>query len=396
MSSVIFVYALDGGLFNALAHSTHKLVSPETYPCKLCSLTNDVLGAKREWAQFIGGIGVTTEFLHHNEFAERHPDPAARHGLPAVFLSTGNGPPEVLITDAELVPCRDLGALIALVRERVKQTRVQAVASACDRVGDPAESPLEFERTCESSPPPRDGAASSVPDGPVAGKRRTSRSLLCSLAGLWQGAKRTLAGRTATPDVDAPRLRSEVRKLYARVATDPGGAFHFHRGAEYAVITLGYDRAELDALPQASTESFAGVANPHLVDPLRLGEVVLDIGSGSGTDLLLAARRVGPSGRAIGVDMTDEMIRRCHAAIAESGLQNVEVRRGDAENLPVDDATVDAVTSNGVLNLVPGKERAFREIYRVLRPGGRLLLGDIVVSAPLAPQMVRNIDLWTG
>jgi arsenite methyltransferase len=217
-----------------------------------------------------------------------------------------------------------------------------------------------------------------------------------TLAGATGPRHTGLVSSMSSTDLDARRLRSAVEKVYARVATDPGGAFHFHRGAEYAVTMLGYDREELAALPEASTQAFAGVANPHVIDPLRPGEVVLDIGSGSGTDLLLAARRVGPSGHAIGVDMTGEMLARCRVSIVGSGLENVELRAGDAENLPLDDATVDAVISNGVLNLVPGKERAFREIYRVLKPGGRLMLGDIVVSASLPQNMRFNIDLWTG
>lgn len=197
-------------------------------------------------------------------------------------------------------------------------------------------------------------------------------------------------------DLDVPRLRSEVGKLYTRLATDPDGKFHFHRGAEYAVTKLLYDWTELAEIPVSSTETFAGAANPHLIEPLRPGVAVLDVGCGSGTDLLLAARHVGPSGRATGVDMTEEMLERCHSSVAELELDNVELRLGEAENLPLDDAAVDVVISNGVLNLVPDKERAFREIYRVLRPSGRLLLGDIVVRSVLPSAMACNIDLWTG
>lgn len=198
----------------------------------------------------------------------------------------------------------------------------------------------------------------------------------------------------SSADLEDPRIRQAVEKLYTRVATDPDGKFDFHRGAEYAVTKLGYDRAEIAAIPEAATRSFAGVANPHVIDPLRAGETVLDVGSGSGTDLLLAAHHVGPRGRAIGVDMTEEMVKRCHASIAELGLENVEVRCGSVEHLPLDDAMVDAVISNGVLNLVPDKAQALREIYRVLRPGGRLLLGDIVVSATFLQKVIRNADLW--
>jgi SAM-dependent methyltransferase len=197
-------------------------------------------------------------------------------------------------------------------------------------------------------------------------------------------------------DLDVPRLRSEVGSLYARLATEPGGKFHFHRGAEYAVTKLLYDSSGIAEIPASSTEAFAGAGNPHLIEALRAGETVLDVGCGSGTDLLLAARNVGPRGHAIGVDAIEEMLERCRTSIAGLGLNNVELRLGEAENLPADSASVDVVISNGVLNLVPDKERAFREIYRVLRPGGRLQLSDIVVRSALPHAMACNIDLWTG
>jgi ubiquinone/menaquinone biosynthesis C-methylase UbiE len=184
--------------------------------------------------------------------------------------------------------------------------------------------------------------------------------------------------------------------MYARVATDPGGEYHFKRGPEYAAAVLGYDRAELASLPSSATESFAGVANPLAIAPLAPGETVLDIGSGGGMDLLLAARRVGAGGRAIGVDMTAEMRERASRAAREAGLENVEIYAGDAESLPVEDSSVDVVISNGVLNLVPNKEQAFAEIARVLKPGGRLQLGDIVVQQELDEDTRSDIDLWTG
>ena len=196
--------------------------------------------------------------------------------------------------------------------------------------------------------------------------------------------------------IDTHRLRCEVEKLYARVSAEPNGEFHFHRGIDYAVEKLQYDRTELEALPLASTEVFAGVANPHIIEQIREGEDVLDVGCGGGTDLLLAARRVGPTGRAFGVDMTEQMLERCKTSASECGMQQVEVRRGDAENLPIDSGSVDVVMSNGVLNLVPDKAKAFREIHRVLRPGGRLLFGDIVVGFTLPARLANNIDLWTA
>ena len=198
------------------------------------------------------------------------------------------------------------------------------------------------------------------------------------------------------PDLDTQVLRSEVSKVYARVATDPAGDFHFHRGPAYAADVLGYDPAELATLPEECTASFAGIANPISIAPILPGETVLDIGCGAGTDLLLAARRVGPKGRAIGIDMTETMRNRAIQAAATAGLANVEVRRADATVLPLQDASIDVVISNGVLNLVPEKEKGFREIWRVLRPGGRLQLGDIVLDVGLGEDARRNIDLWTG
>jgi arsenite methyltransferase len=197
-------------------------------------------------------------------------------------------------------------------------------------------------------------------------------------------------------DLDTQVLRSEVSKVYSRVANDPNGDFHFHRGPAYAAQFLGYDPVELAALPAECTASFAGIANPHAIAPILPGETVLDIGCGAGTDLLLAARKVGPGGRAIGVDMTEAMRDRARVSAAAAGLTNVEVHRADATALPLPDVSVDVVISNGVLNLVPEKEKAFIEIRRVLRPGGRLQLADIVLDAELGEDVRRNIDLWTG
>jgi len=197
-------------------------------------------------------------------------------------------------------------------------------------------------------------------------------------------------------DLDTKVLRSEVSRIYSRVAADPEGEFHFHRGPAYAVDFLGYDPAELAALPDECTASFAGIANPHTIAPIRPGETVLDIGCGAGTDLLLAARHVGPGGRAIGIDMTEAMRDRASGSAAVAGMTNVEVYLADATAIPIQDANVDVVISNGVLNLVPEKEKGFQEIHRVLRPGGRLQLADIALDEELGEDARRNIDLWTG
>jgi arsenite methyltransferase len=201
---------------------------------------------------------------------------------------------------------------------------------------------------------------------------------------------------TCPADLDTRRLRDEIQSIYARVADDPAGDFHFHRGPAYAAELLGYDLAALATLPPDSTASFAGVANPHRMGPLGEGAVVVDIGCGAGMDLLLAARSVGPRGRAIGVDMTEAMAARARAGAKSATLDNVEVRLGDAMALPLDDASVDVVISNGVLNLTPDKSVAYREVFRVLRPGGRFLYADIALGAELSEATRRDIDLWTG
>lgn len=197
-------------------------------------------------------------------------------------------------------------------------------------------------------------------------------------------------------DFDVATLRAEVQTMYSRVATSPDGEFHFHRGPRYAARMLGYDPTELAALPAEVTSSFAGVGNPHAIAAIPAAATVVDIGCGAGTDLLLAARRAGPGGRAIGVDMTEAMRQRAIGGARAAGLENVEVRSGDATRLPIDADSVDVVISNGVLNLVPEKERAVAEISRVLTPGGRVQIADIIIGEVLPDSALRDIDLWTG
>jgi arsenite methyltransferase len=201
---------------------------------------------------------------------------------------------------------------------------------------------------------------------------------------------------TCPIDLDKLMLRREISAMYARVAMAPEGAFHFHRGPGYAAAMLGYDTRELDRLPASVAARFAGVGNPHAIAPLSAGATVVDIGCGGGMDLLLAALHVGPAGRAIGVDMTAEMREQAQAGAKALALTHVDVRDGDATQLPIDDGSVDVVISNGVLNLVPLKERAIAEIARVLRPGGRLQIADIVIGEELPESALRDIDLWTG
>ena len=196
--------------------------------------------------------------------------------------------------------------------------------------------------------------------------------------------------------LDTARLRAEVQSMYTRVASHPDGDFHFHRGPQYAADRLGYDPSELAKLPATVTASFAGVGNPHLIQALEPGAVVLDMGSGAGTDLLLAAMRIGNTGRAIGIDMTESMAARARAGAQAIGLDTVDVRLGDATALPVGDHSVDVLISNGVFNLVPDKEQALSEMFRILKPGGRLQLADIVLGAELDETARRDVDLWTG
>jgi SAM-dependent methyltransferase len=197
-------------------------------------------------------------------------------------------------------------------------------------------------------------------------------------------------------DLDSIRLRREVQEMYSRVAGAPDGSYHFHRGPDYAIAWLGYDAGELAALPPEVSACSAGVANPHAIGRLPDGACVVDIGSGGGTDLLRAARQAGARGRAIGVDMTADMRERAKAGARECGFDQVEVLAGDATSLPLDTASADAVISNGVLNLVPEKDRAFAEIARVLRPGGRPQIADIVTGVELSEDIRKDIELWTG
>ena len=197
-------------------------------------------------------------------------------------------------------------------------------------------------------------------------------------------------------DLDTRKLRAEIQSIYSRVAADPSAEFHFHRGPAYAAQRLRYDAAELSKLPDAVTGSFAGIGNPHAVASLPAGAPGADIGCGAGTDLLLAALHVGPRGRAIGVDMTEAMRERARRGAEACGLAHVEVRDGDATALPIEAGTVDVVISNGVLNLVPDKQAAITEIRRVLKPGGRVQIADIVIGSELSEDARQDTDLWAA
>lgn len=195
--------------------------------------------------------------------------------------------------------------------------------------------------------------------------------------------------------VDPVALREDVKNKYRDVAKNPAGEYHFHTGRILA-RRLGYDPAVVDAMPDPAVESFAGVANPFSLRTLAEGEKVVDAGSGAGFDCFIAAQQVGPGGKVVGVDMLPEMLEKSRATAQSMGLTNVEFRQGLLEEIPVDDGWADVVISNGVINLCADKKRVFNEMWRVLRPGGRLQFGDIANGKPVPESAIRNIDLWTA
>jgi len=195
--------------------------------------------------------------------------------------------------------------------------------------------------------------------------------------------------------VDLDVLRQSIQLKYTDVALEPQKGFHFHTGRPLAAM-LGYSREDVDWLPNSVVESFAGTGNPLSMGPLNPGETVVDLGCGAGFDTLLAARRVGPTGQVIGVDMTQAMIHKARTAAAEAGVSNIELRKGFAEQLPVENEGIDVVISNGVINLCPDKLIVMKEIFRVLRPGGRIQIGDIVVHKEVPQDAKDDIELWSG
>jgi len=195
-------------------------------------------------------------------------------------------------------------------------------------------------------------------------------------------------------EIDVSLLKSEIKKTYAFVSNEPERDFIFPTGRAWAE-DLGYP-AELASVPEGAVESFAGVANPWDLGRLAPGERVLDLGSGAGTDSLVAAQMVGHEGHVTGIDMTPQMLAKARAAAAEMGADNVEFVESEAERLPFEDASFDVVVSNGVIDLIPDKDAVFSELYRVLVPGGRLQIADVTIQHPVSEEGRRNIDLWTG
>ena len=195
-------------------------------------------------------------------------------------------------------------------------------------------------------------------------------------------------------EIDVNLLKSEIKKTYASVSDEPEKDFIFPTGRAWAE-DLGYPE-ELAKVPESAVESFAGVASPWAMGRLAPGERVLDLGSGAGTDSLIAAQMVGDQGSVTGLDMTPEMLAKARAAAAEMGVTNVAFVEGEAEGLPFADASFDVVISNGVIDLIPDKEAVFAELHRVLAPGGRLQIADVTIQNPVSEEGRRNIDLWTG
>ena len=195
-------------------------------------------------------------------------------------------------------------------------------------------------------------------------------------------------------EIDVDLLKREIKKTYASVSEDPERDFIFPTGRAWAE-DLRYP-PELANVPDTAVESFAGVANPWELGRLTPGERVLDLGSGAGTDSLVAAQIVGEQGSVAGIDMTPEMLTKARTAAAEMGASNVEFVESEAEQLPFPDASFDVVISNGVIDLIPDKDAVFAELFRVLAPGGRIQIADVTIQQPVSEEGRRKIDLWTG
>jgi arsenite methyltransferase len=195
--------------------------------------------------------------------------------------------------------------------------------------------------------------------------------------------------------LDVGDLEGKVQQMYRQVAEQPHASYHFEMGRALAQ-RLGYPEDLLAAIPEGAVESFAGVGFFFDLAALQQGETVIDLGSGSGMDTFIAAGLVGPTGSVVGVDFTREQLTKARRLAAEAGIEHVEFREGRIERLPADDESFDCVISNGVINLSPDKQRIFAEAARVLRPGGRLAIADIVTTRPLTEAIVSNADLWAS
>jgi SAM-dependent methyltransferase len=194
--------------------------------------------------------------------------------------------------------------------------------------------------------------------------------------------------------IDVDLLKKEIKKTYAQLSQEPDKDFVFPTGRAWAE-DLDYP-PELGNVPDTAADSFAGVANPFALGRLEDGERVVDLGCGAGTDSLVAAQMVGQNGHVTSIDMTTEMLEKARAATAELGLTNIDFLEGEIERLPLANESVDVAISNGVIDLVPDKDAVFSEIFRVLRPGGRMQIADVTIQKPVSEEGRRDIDLWTG
>lgn len=197
-------------------------------------------------------------------------------------------------------------------------------------------------------------------------------------------------------DLNLDEIRIAIQEEYDRVAAEPDQGFHFHTGRPLLTNILEYEESWLEGIADEAIDSAAGTGNPFAMGLLGPGEHVVDVGSGAGIDSLIAARMVGSNGSVIGIDMTQTMLAKSRLAAARSGIENVEFRAGFAEELPVDDGWADVVISNGVLNLFPDKAAGLTEMARVLKPGGRLQIADILVEKEVPLAAKNKVVLWTG
>ena len=210
----------------------------------------------------------------------------------------------------------------------------------------------------------------------------------------WSGWRRCARKADLMPEIDVAAIREAVRKKYAEVAQSAEGKFAYPTGRQGA-LALGYDPSVIDRLPDDVLASFCGVGNPFACGPIKQGEAILDVGCGAGVDMIVASRFVSTTGKVCGIDMTPEMAEKARANLRRSGVTGAEVQVSGAESVPYPDASFDIVISNGVINLSPAKEEVFKEIYRVLRPGGRLQFADIVVNQTLPPEVANSLEAWS-
>jgi SAM-dependent methyltransferase len=188
-------------------------------------------------------------------------------------------------------------------------------------------------------------------------------------------------------------IEEAVRRKYSDVATNPCDSFNFPVGKEFA-LAVGYPETVLDALPESFTESFTGANNPQPYITLQRGEIVLDLGCGAGLDLYFYAKAIGSEGQVIGVDISEEMVKKARNNLEQMGMQNFELKRGRSDKIPLEDNAVDVVASNGIYNLSPDKEAVMREVLRVLKPGGRTVFCEIVLKKTLPEEIRKNITDW--